>query len=270
MKLADFRKEVDVDILIRGLGNLELTNRCIDSIIRNTPSPSYHITYVDNGSPDRDTGGLLDLVLRRPDRRQITSVLLPFNHGSVRAINDGLSLALHSKAPYILLLDNDTEIPDGDTEWLQRFIGYLDDPQVGAAGAVSNYVAGVQHIEQLPPTYQKEWEDKEKQRGGVKGPVAWPLLVSFAMLIRKGAFKKVGFFDERFEPGNCEDYDYAFRLLEAGYKTVVAQSVWIHHKGSSTYKAQFDFGALLARNKGLLVAKYGRDRLAALGVEVGS
>lgn len=261
MNLSDFRKEVDVDILIRGM-DLELAERCIESIRENTPGPSYHITYVDNASPHKLAGedSRLDSFIGYGD---MTVVSLPFNHGSVRAINIGLSLALRSKAPYILLLDNDTEIPAGDTGWLKRFTGYLEDPTVGAAGAVSGYVSGAQHTEALPPTYTKDWEDGE--RGGVKGPVEWPLLVSFAMLIRKEAFRKVGFFDERFEPGNCEDYDYAFRLQEAGYRTVVAQSVWVHHKGSQTFR-QFDFPALLNRNKGLLVAKYGKERLERLGV----
>jgi GT2 family glycosyltransferase len=199
---------------------------------------------------------------------QANFIHLPFNHGSVRAINLGLALSMFSPAEFVLLLDNDTEIPAGDKTWLGRFISYFDDPEVAAAGAVTNYVSGYQNVDVCPDTFMRDWQDKERpEAGGVKGPVALPVLVSFAMMIRKSAFMATGFFDELYEPGNHEDYDYTLRLRQNGHKCVIANSVWIHHRGSQTFK-RFDFNELLATNGRKLVEKWGENTLAEMGLMV--
>lgn len=255
----DFRRDYDVDILIRGWENLELTERCIDSIALNTQQPSYQITYVDNGSDD------IRKFVAQYFYYGTQFILLPFNHGSVRAINLGLAMALFSPSKYILLLDNDTEIPQGDTGWLQRMISYFDDEKVGAVGAVTDYVSGLQNADASLDIFQKSWKENEQQ--GLDEPPEMPILVSFAMMLRKSAIQEVGFFDETFEPGNCEDYDYTLRLREAGYKCLVANSVWVHHHGSQTFQL-FNFQELLQMNMNKLIQKWGVPKLETMGLKV--
>lgn len=254
----DFRRDYEVDILVRGWENLELTRKCITSIKHNTEQPSYQITYVDNSSNDIE-----NLVAQYEGVIQF--VLLPFNHGSCRAINLGLALALFSSSKYILLLDNDTEIPQGDTGWLQRMVSYFEDEKVGAVGAVTDYVSGFQHVDKSLDIFQKTWKDDNGQ--GLDEPPEMPILVSFAMMLRKSAVQEVGFFDESFEPGNCEDYDYTLRLREAGYKCLVANSVWVHHHGSKTFQ-QFNFQELLQTNMTKLIQKWGIPKLETMGLKV--
>lgn len=256
--MSEFRKQYDVDILIRGWNNLDLTKKCLHSIISNTEQPTYQITYVDNGSDN------IESLVAQYD--MVNYVCLPFNHGSVRAINLGLSLALFSSSKYVLLLDNDTQIPQGDKLWLQRLVSYFEaDEKIGAVGAVTDYVAGFQHADKTFDIFQKEWEE-EGQRGLAEPPDI-PLLVSFAMMIRKSVIEEVGWFDEIFEPGNSEDYDYSLRIREAGYRCLVANSVWIHHKGSQTFK-NFNFPQLLQTNMGKLVEKWGVPKLQKMGLQV--
>lgn len=254
-----FRHEVAVDILIRGWNNLDLTRKCLASIQGNTEGVKYRITYVDNGSEDKEA--LLKLIEDYPEVQFIT---LPFNHGSVRAINIGLAMSWLSEAPYILLLDNDTEVPAGDTKWLERFITYFDDEQVGAAGAMTDYVSGFQNYASAVPTYQKAWQ-VDGEGAGMKGPVPVSVLVSYAMMLRKEAVEQVGFFDEVYEPGNSEDYDYVLQLRDAGWKAVIANSVWIHHKGSQTFK-QFNFKSLLETNHDKMIQKWGIPKLKEMGL----
>jgi GT2 family glycosyltransferase len=250
-----------VDILIRGYNNQALTYACIASIIRNTPPELCRVTYVDNGS---DVPAFNHLVKSFPG---MTFIRFPVNYGSVTAINAGLALSLMSPAEFILLLDNDTEIPAGDSDWLPRWLAYFDDSEVGAAGATTNYVAGYQHTESMPDTYTKDWQE-EDGRGGVKEPPSVPVLVSFAMMFRKSVFEEVGMFDERFNPGMAEDYDYTLRIRQAGYKCVVANSVWIHHAGSQTFSKHFDFNALLKASYEKLIDKWSIEGLKALGLEL--
>lgn len=260
--MTDYRRPpYAVDILVRGHENTALTYACLASIGRNTDPALYQVTYVDNGSAP---ASFSHLVKAFPAAQHVR---LPFNHGSVRAINTGLLMALQSPSEFVLILDNDTEIPAGDSEWLERFIGYFDDETVGAAGAVTDYVAGLQQAEQAPDTYTKDWQ--EDGRGGVKSPPDVPVLVSFAMMLRKSAIQEVGLFDEVFEPGMAEDYDYTIRMRRAGYKCVVAKSVWVHHVGSQTFgKMQPGFNALLQVAYEKLIDKWGEEALAEMGLEV--
>lgn len=258
------RKHYDVDILVRGWDNLALTRRCLTSIKANTVGLEYNVIYVDNGSNYHLAADLLK------DFPWVTFLRLPFNHGSVRAINLGTFVAMSSPAKYVLLLDNDTEIPAGDHDWLKRFIGYLDDETVGAAGAISNYVSGFQNCEALPPAYTRDWKietDGIVTESGSQDVPDQPLLVSFALLLRKSVMQTVGSFDERFEPGMAEDYDYTLRLREAGFRCVLASSVYIHHKGSQTFN-RLGFDELLNTNMGKLIAKWGIPKLEALGLKI--
>lgn len=258
-----YRREYKVDILVRGVENVALTAACLSSIKRNTDPALYQVTYVDNGSAPAN---FYQLVKNNPD---VQYVRLPFNHGSVRGINAGLALAFLSNSEFILLMDNDTEVPTGDAEWLTRLMSYFDDPEVGAVGAVSDYVSGMQQAEAVPDTYTKDWQDAAEDggRSGTSRLPDAPVLVSFAMMIRKSALQDVGLFDERFEPGMGEDYDAVLRLRQAGWRCIVGHSVWIKHVGSQTF-GKMGFSEILQASYAKLVDKWGIEGLAEMGIEV--
>lgn len=258
METNPYRRPCTVDILIRGYNNLHLTQSLIASIFRNTVGVDFQIIYVDNGSVVSDFTQLAYDIL--PNDERITICRLPFNHGSVRGINVGLNLADCSEAPYVLLLDNDTEIPSGDVDWLKRFIGYFDDPEVGAAGAVSSF-SSIQQATVIPDRYQRNWD------GGSKDLEAMPILVSFAMMLRKDTIHQVGLFDERFEPGNCEDADYILRTRKAKWKAIVADSVYIHHHTHSTFNTM-GLDEIMRRSAGLLVDKWTVPVLNDMGINI--
>jgi len=245
--MSDFMHDVDVDIVIVGWDNFELTRRCLDSVSQ-VLAPDWQVTYVDNGSR---LEGLLALMRDYPWMHLIAS---PFNQGFVRGVNLGLACALFSKAPYVLLLNNDAWAPEGDTTWLERMVSHFHDEQVGAVGAVTDRVFGFQR----------------RERGAYSGgPLVTeaPVLIAFALMIRKSAFQKVGFFDERFTPGNYEDFDYSVRLRRAGYKLVVAESVWLHHQMHATCE-RLDLPALLEKNRQKFVEKWGDATLREMGITV--
>lgn len=254
-----FRREADIDIIIRGSGKTDLTRACIQSIEANTDMERVNLIYVDNGSEWDEWGDLIAGIEHR-----YTLVRLPFNHGACRATNAGLSLAFLTAAPYILIFDNDIEIPSGDNGWLDRWLTYFEDETVAAAGAVSDYASGLQTPHSAPHVYSKAWQEGETR--GLAAPPDVPILASFGMLLRKSAIEDVGLIDERYEPGNFEDWDYVLSLREAGYKAVVAASIWLHHKGSQTFSDSLQ--DLLATNQQKLIDKWGVDELQRLGLEL--
>jgi tetratricopeptide (TPR) repeat protein len=57
------------------------------------------------------------------------------------------------------------------------------------------------------------------------------------MLIKKDLFEEVNGFDETFGVGNFEDDDLSLKVRSKGLSLLVDESVFIHHYGSQTFKA---------------------------------
>jgi GT2 family glycosyltransferase len=234
------------DIVIVGWNHTDETDRCLESICGNTPGGTYHVIYVDNGSNES-----LEEITNFWEQQ--TDVLLPHNTGYCHGNNVGLVLSLLSDSEYVLLLNNDTWIPDGDSTWLERLIEVMDDPSVGAVGAVSDKVLGKQV---RPLNYVGT------------GVTTTPALIGFCLLLRKTAIEQVGLLDERFDiDGNWSDFDYSIRLTKAGWKLAIAESVFIHHAGSVTQR-DLDYDANLLKNAAKLTDKWGRDTLVTMGLAI--
>lgn len=131
-----------------------------------------------------------------------------FSHGGVTATNLGIGASLNLfDNPFALILDNDVTIPDGDRAWLLRMVETLE-----ASG---------------PKTACVSVSSKETR------PDLW--FTSHAVLFRKSVLSTLGAFDERFNPGQWDDKDYAVRMRVSGFDLAVAGSVSIGHIGSQTF-----------------------------------
>lgn len=243
-----------VDIIVRAKDGHALTRECLTSIRKNTPAGTYRIILVDDGSDPEFGSSLSDIYVRNR-----------YPKGAVTATNLGLGIALTTDAPYVLIFDNDTRVPEGDTGWLERFVKELEQggPQVACVGATTNFANVPQQILSAPATYTAEWKDEATGRFGFKDnpPVLW--FISFAVLFRKPVLAQLGLWDERYNPGNWEDTDYAVRVRQAGYQIKVARSVYIHHKGHQTFKDELR--KLLIENGEKFQNKWGVGRLFDMG-----
>lgn len=246
--MGKYRRDYQTDIIIVGWNKCDVTHACIRSVRRHTLAAHYQITYIDNGS---DADKLQEYIL--DPFPEINVVRLPFNHGFVRGANIGLAMSLLTESEYVLLLNNDTFIPSADDTWLERLTQpMLEDSQIGAVGAVTDNVAGYQ-----------------KRDAAGEGFTYAPSLIGFCMLIRKTALRQVGLLDERFTPGNYDDFDYSIRLHRANWNMAVAESVWIHHAAHTSFKglnAQENFGALLEHNRKQLTDKWNAADLMRVGL----
>ena len=240
-----------VDIVVRGLNEHERVQRCVDSINENTEIDKYRIILVDDGSePPLDIEGA-DVSIRTEE-----------SFGLSTTTNLGISSSLaRLDTEYTLILDGDTHIPNGDISWLDRFIYELEEggPSCGCVGATSDYSNPPQQILAAPLTYLADWE------GGSKTNPDAIWFMGFAVLFRKTALRHVGMFDERYNPANYEDTDYAVALRAAGYSIRVACSVYIHHdKYEKMPEAVTKM--LIHKNGQKFYRKWGAGRLFDMGV----
>ena len=248
-----------VDIVIRGKNGHEKTERAIRSIRENTKPEWYRIVLVDDGSDPAyfetlpDVGDLL--------------VAYPDSAGAVTATNRGFAIALDLDAPFVMVMDNDAWIPDGDATWLTRFVEeILEDERIGAVGATTGRANPPQHILTTPDTYSADWKADDGRSGGTNTNPAVASLVSFACLIRKDVLRQVdgGRWDTRYDPGNYEDTDFAVTIRTLGYSVRVARSVYLHHDGHATFGPGVH--AIVAKNRKRFTEKWGVGRLVDLGI----
>ncbi|UYO05189.1 glycosyltransferase [Paenibacillus sp. PSB04] len=211
-------------IIILTYNKLEYTQACIESIRRFTPRGTYQLIVVDNLSTD----GTRDWLAEQTD---ILTIFNDKNVGFPKGCNQGIELATGDN---ILLLNNDVLVSQG---WLDLMTDCLySSIDIGAVGPVTNSAYGDQEITASYTTIDEMWGFANTYNAVTKPDWEQKLkLIGFCMLIKREVIEKVGLLDEAFSPGMCEDSDYSFRIMKAGYKNILCRNVFIHHFGSTSF-----------------------------------
>jgi len=190
---------------------------------------------VDNGSTDGTTEELRELM----DDGRIRAVFHAENQGFSRACNAGAAAARH---PYLLFLNNDTEVTPG---WLEPLVRTLDvDEGVGAAGSKLLFPDGtIQHAGVALTVAERQdgrWLGgqhlcyrKPADFRPANQPQLLRCLTAACLLMRREAFEAQGGFDTGYWNGN-EDVDLCLSLDAAGWKLVYQpESVVVHYESQS-------------------------------------
>jgi glycosyltransferase involved in cell wall biosynthesis len=219
-------------VVIPVFNKLDYTIKCLETLREHTNRRSIQeIIVVDNASCDGTQDYLtscVDLVVIRNEQ----------NLGFAHACNQGAAV---SQAPYILFLNNDTELQPG---WLEPLMQTLDmDPAVAAvAGKLLYPDRTIQHAGVIIADDRKngipllagnncvgQTEDYPK----ANRPMYFQALTAACLLVRGRAFFAVNGFDEGYWNG-YEDVDLCFKLTKAGWRLVYRpESTVIHHESKS-------------------------------------
>jgi hypothetical protein len=81
-------------------------------------------------------------------------------------------------------------------------------------------------------------------------------IVGFCLLVKREVLRTLGVFDEIFGRGYCEETDLHYRARAAGWRCVVADDTWIHHREGGSFA---DGSERTARNMEILMSRW-RDR----------
>jgi GT2 family glycosyltransferase len=212
-------------IIIPTYNQVNYLRECIASIRQYTPQ-AYELIIIDNGSDDGTAEFLKSLY-------GIRYKILPDNAGFAGAVNEGLMLA---RGTTLLILNNDSVVT---TNWLSNLMNcLLSHYSIGIVGPVTNYISGDQQI----ATDYANMEEMQQFAEAFNQTNAsrWSItnrLTGFCMLLRRETFLALGYFDEGFEIGNCEDDDYGLRARLLGVQLIIAKDTFIHHYGSVSMKA---------------------------------
>jgi len=228
---------VALDVAIVSYRCRDLLRACLASLEQHAPACPVSTCVVDNASGD----GTAAMVVH--EFSHVTLIESETNRGFAAATNAAIR---RGSAPYVLVLNPDTELRAGT---LERLLDLMENrPEVGIAGCrleledgtfdhasrrsfptllgALGHFTGIGRVRRSGPLAQYRAPDVER------GPV--DAVNGAFMLSRRSALEQVGLFDERYWM-YMEDLDLCYRLKQAGWVTWYEPSVSaLHIKGGST------------------------------------
>lgn len=222
-----------VAILIATRNRVELLKQCVESLAK-TRYRNYEIVIIDDHSDDPETltwlAAFPGRVLRSPKPRE------GFNYAALH------NYAAHEvDAPYLLLLNNDTEVRG--PEWLSQMMGFARLQGVGAVGARLLFPdRTVQHAGilngfnqgSLALAFRGLPEHDPGYLAGARVCRNYAAVTAACLLTPRDLYLAMGGFDEKDFPVSLNDVDYCYRLVDAGYRCVyAAEAELIHHESAS-------------------------------------
>lgn len=229
--MADARYPL-VSIVILNYNGKQFLDRCLSSIFNQSFS-NFEIVFVDNKSID----GSVDYVKTRfgHDAR-LKIVGNKGNPGPIEGNNVGIRLA-SQRAPYIVLLNNDTELTKN---WLYCMISALEEePKIGAACSKQLLMHDRKRLQGFgsfidPCGFNYQLGEYEIDTGQYNG-ATFEIFAggTTALIIRSELLRQIGLLDSSYDFG-FDDVDLCWRVWLSGYKVVCVSRCAIYHKVSGT------------------------------------
>ncbi|MFX0194490.1 MAG: glycosyltransferase [Candidatus Hodarchaeota archaeon] len=225
---------------------IRLLERTLKSLKKNTNYP-YQLIVVDDGS-DKKTKAYLDSL---SDITLITNFKCTGYPHCANIIMD------YSETPYILYLDQASYVTEG---WLTLLIESLEaDLSHGIAGPSTSSAWGEQCIIGSPnwseSRIEKFGKEVQKRYGKqIKHLDVLHNVSGFCYCFKRDVFETIGYFDEAYGLGQCEDIDYNTRAAKAGFKCVWVCGAYVHRYPMQRYGS--DSADLLQKNKRIYQNKF--------------
>ena len=225
-----------VSIIIPNKDQSEALKKCLDSIREKTSYRNYEIIIVENNSEEPETFAFYKKIAG--EKIKIVTWEGEFNDSAIN--NFGVR---HARGDYLLLLNNDVEIINGD--WLTEMLSHCQRKEVGIVGAKLYYPDNtIQHAGIIIGI------------GGVAGSVFVGLPRAFSgylhkasiqldlsavtaacMLVKRSVFEQVGGLEEKLKVA-FNDVDFCLRVREKGYLVVYDPYAELYHYESKTRGAE--------------------------------
>lgn len=221
----DRENKLKVSVVIPNYNGKHFIDGCIESLRKQTMH-NFEIIVVDNGSVD---GSIPYIKEHYPD---IVLIDMKENTGFSGAVNEGIKYA---KAPYIFLLNNDTECEPDCIEHLcktmekketifsvaSKMIQYHNRQLLDSAGDIYTMVGWA--FNRGNGKNVSRYEKEERVFTACAG----------AALYRKSVFDVIGVFDEQFFAYR-EDIEIGVRGRIFGYENWYCPNAIVYHIGSGT------------------------------------
>ncbi|MBN1301174.1 MAG: glycosyltransferase [Melioribacteraceae bacterium] len=237
-----------VSVIIPSFNKIKYVLEAVESIEKSI-NKDYEIIIVDDGSTENFNEPFIN-------NKKVSVIRNEMNLGFPKSVNLGIKSA---SGKYLLIVNNDTICTEGS---IDRMIELAEsDKKIGLVGVISNHAGGPQWDRDAKyKTIPEMHEYAKKIRNTMKGEYGeFPRVTFLFTLIKREVVDEIGGLDERFSPGYYEDDDFCLRAQLAGFKSVIAQDVFIHHYGSVSFSELGDDNRVKISdmNKELFADKWG-------------
>lgn len=217
----------EVTVIIPVHGKLAWTLACLRSIASHPPAVPVEVIVVDDASSDGSAEAL----------SRVHGLRLLVNEENLGFIGSCNCAAARAKAPFLLFLNNDTQVTPG---WLDTLLeAYREESGCGIVGSRLVYPDGrLQEAGGLVYADAQAWnvgrfDRRDDPRYLYRRDVDY--VSGASLLIEKELFEQAGGFDARYAPAYCEDMDLAFTVRALGRRVIYEpRSMIVHHEGISS------------------------------------
>lgn len=231
-----------VSIIIPTKDQSKFLQRCLQSIINRSTYPSYEIILVDTGSRESATQTLYTELKKYPqmnflDKRPRIRIIdwkKPFNFSAVNNF-----AAREAKGEYLLFLNNDTEVINGD--WIEAMMEFAQRPDVGAVGAKLLYpnnsiqhggvILGIGGVAGHSHKYFPS--DSHGYFGRLVVPQNLSAVTAACAMVPRQVFTEVGGFDEGYAVA-FNDIDLCLKIRQSGKLVIWTPYAQLYHYESMT------------------------------------
>jgi len=217
--------------------NSENTIRDLLYSLKESISAEDEIIIVDNNSNDKTLQILKEFKMKYGVEK-LKIIFSSKNLGYSAAANKGVEL---SDNEYIVFINPDVILPKN---WRSKVLRFLELEEVGAVGAVSNFVLEQQHLSRFSSLSFLFTQDDCKNFVDLidrhlellygDSSEEKKLLVGFFLATKRKVFSEIGGFDEDLFLG-MDDLDFSLRIRERGYKLLLPKGLFVYHKGHESF-----------------------------------
>lgn len=219
-----------VSIVVPNYNGMAFVERCLKALTED--APEAEILLVDNGSTD----GSREFVTEHFP--QVRVIALRENYGFCRAANEGMKAA---GTPYVILLNNDTEVLPGFTKALVSALQL--EPGAFSAGAKMIQLYHQEKIDDAGNFYcALGWafaRGKDKSVEYYEKPDEIFAACGGAVIYRKALLERIGYLDEA-HFAYLEDIDLGWRARIEGWKNIYVPGAKVLHAGSGTSGSRYN------------------------------
>ncbi|MEG2500505.1 MAG: glycosyltransferase family 2 protein [Oscillospiraceae bacterium] len=252
-----------VSILIPNKDHIEELEKALYSITQKTSYKNYEIIIIENNSSQSETFAYYDALPLKYPMCRVVKYEGGFNFSAIN--NFGARAA---KGEYLLLLNNDVEVING--EWLFEMLSISMQKGVGIVGAKLIYQDGsVQHAGVITGLGGFAGHSHKYARGDGGGYMFrlgtvqdFSAVTAACLMIKKEIYSEVNGLDEGFAVA-FNDVDFCLRVLGLGYRVVYTPYARLYHYESKSRGQDTKGEAKLRfeKERERLAARYGKSLL---------
>ena len=222
----------EVSVVIPNYNGIDFIDNCIKALKNQKDDIPFDIIVVDNHSTD----GSRELVQQKYPEAELIS--LDENYGFCKAVNVGIKAA---KTPYVILLNNDTQVLDGFVKNLYHSINR--NKNIFSVSSMMIQAKKKEWIDDAGDYYcALGWafaRGKDKPVEQYEKPCEVTAACGGASIYRKQVFETIGYFDE-IHFAYLEDIDIGYRARLYGYKNIYEPKAKVYHEGSGASGSRYN------------------------------